>query len=72
LVVACQAEGGDDYVRDLIGFVEDLDCGSERFEVGDWGLGQKSVPKLTIAFQKSIRADSLCFKLVGHDQICFA
>jgi hypothetical protein len=27
-------------VRDLIGFVEDLDCGSQRLEVGDWGFGQ--------------------------------
>jgi hypothetical protein len=59
-------------VRDLIGFVEDLDCGSQRLEVGDWGFGQYSVPQLAIAFQKCVRADSLCFKLVGHDQICFA
>lgn len=40
LVVAGQAEGGYDYVGDLVGLVEDLDGGGEGLEVGDGGIGQ--------------------------------
>jgi hypothetical protein len=35
MVVACQSQGSDDYVRDLIGLVQHLYCGSEGFEARD-------------------------------------
>ena len=42
MVVFCEAEGGYDDVGDLVGFVQDLDCGGERVEVCDCGVGEES------------------------------
>lgn len=42
MVVARQAERGDDDMGDLICLVEDLDSGRERLEVGDGGVRKQS------------------------------
>jgi hypothetical protein len=39
LVVACQTQRGNDYVRDLVGLVKDLDRDGKRLEVGNGGIG---------------------------------
>ena len=43
MVVACQSEGGDDDVGDLVCLVQDLYSGSEGVEVGDGGVGKEPV-----------------------------
>lgn len=42
LVVACEAQRGDDDVGDAVDRVEDVDCAGEGGEVVDWRVGEGS------------------------------
>jgi hypothetical protein len=49
VVVACQAERGDDDVWDLVCLVEDLYGGSEGFEISNGCIRKQSVSMLAMA-----------------------
>ena len=42
MVVACEAEGGDDDVGDAVGGVEDVNCVGETGEIVDGSIAQCS------------------------------
>lgn len=72
LVVACQAERGDDDVRNLVCLVEDLDGGREGLEVGDGGVGKQPAFTLETVRLSRFQGDALCLELIREYQIRLA
>lgn len=72
MVVASQAEGGDDDVRYSVGLVKDLDRSSEGLEVSDGCVREKSVIYISVYQFHAYKYNSLGLELVGKDEIGLA